>query len=210
VLTDPTMIRKRYPKDDSARENTGEIALIVTEAHLEDDASQSSIKVLPQVPLPHCPLRARIWALYEQRHVDAGREYYEESRHRVVFRRDADEKQDVTIMSADEVSPTVWRIQIVPPGERASNFGPNRRFLRGSRSGGVERELVFSDYGRASQLAHWVRTHPGRPISNLGLNYKGGADAPSLVAVKTIDDECADDEFHRAGQQGRQTNAGAG
>jgi hypothetical protein len=212
LTTDPTLIHKQTLGDETAYEDKGDIALIVTEAHLADDQSQSSIKVLPQVPLPHCPLRAQIWALYEQRHIDAGREYYDEARHQVTFRREADLHHEVTVMSADEVSPTVWKIQIVERNEQASNFGGKRQFLSGRRlGGGSYRELVFSDYGRASQLAHWVRSHPGKPISELVLNYNGsGESAPSLVAVKTIDDECRRDDRREPDTRIRQVKATSG
>lgn len=77
-----------------------------------DGKDKPSIDVLPQAPVPHCPLKARVWMLYEQRHIEAGRQFYDESRQRVRFVRDADKKADVEIASADEVSPAVWTLKI--------------------------------------------------------------------------------------------------
>jgi hypothetical protein len=85
VVTDPITIQRRYPKDKDKPPLGDDVVLQVTGIHLEDethelDGEHASITVLPQAPVPHCALRARIWMLYEQRHIDKGREHYEESR----------------------------------------------------------------------------------------------------------------------------------
>jgi hypothetical protein len=50
--------------------------------------------------------------LYEQRHIEAGRKFYDESRQTVRFVRDAEQKVDVEIASADDISPAVWTLKI--------------------------------------------------------------------------------------------------
>lgn len=115
IVTDLTTILKKFPNDLPKKPNGDEVVLVVTGTHLEDGAKelkpdQATISVLPQAPLPHCALRARVWALYEQRSIKTGREYYDESQQEAVFLRDADEKQDLDIMGPDEVSPAVWAI----------------------------------------------------------------------------------------------------
>ncbi len=78
----------------------------------EGDKDKPSIDVLPQVPIPHCPLKAKVWMLYEQRHIDAGRKYYDEAKQTVSLVRDEDKEQDVEIVGADDVSPAVWSLKI--------------------------------------------------------------------------------------------------
>jgi hypothetical protein len=46
-----------------------EINLVVTDLDLKDGGKGPSMQVLPVVPLPHCALRAKITAIYEERHV---------------------------------------------------------------------------------------------------------------------------------------------
>jgi hypothetical protein len=120
VVTDPVTIQRRYPHPEE-KDNLplgDDIVLQVTGSHLENetdelDEDHASITVLPQAPVPHCALRARIWILYEQRHIDKGDEYYEESQQTVSLMRDADEPRDVDFMSPDDVSPAAWSIQVV-------------------------------------------------------------------------------------------------
>ena len=49
--------------------------------------------------------------LYEWRKVDGGRESYDESNQSVRIIRDAEDKEDVEIMNADEVSPALWTLR---------------------------------------------------------------------------------------------------
>jgi hypothetical protein len=197
VVTDPGLIQRVFPADKQYRPIDADIALVVTDVHLDDGDnpdSKDSIKVVAQAPLPHCALRARVWALYEQRHVYGGDEYYDESRQRVVFIRSVDEKRDVEIIGADDVSPTVWKIQIVRKGERPSGDWNGRSFLQANLKNGVPRDLVFSDYGRATKVAHWVRTHPGQgAANNLEFSYKAedSEAGAGLVVVKNLSDDCA-------------------
>ena len=82
IVTDALTIQKRFPQDESHREPMGDdIVLLVTGTHLDEDIAPEDnkrpnsvdnkrpvpISVLPQVPVPHCALRARIWMLYQQR-----------------------------------------------------------------------------------------------------------------------------------------------
>ena len=119
VVTDALTIQKRFPRDKSHRKPIGDdIVLLVTGTHLDgdvvppDDNKQPPITVLPEVPVPHCALRARVWMLYEERRVDDGRGSYDESRQAVTLVHEAEDKEDLDIMSADEVSPAVWSLQI--------------------------------------------------------------------------------------------------
>jgi hypothetical protein len=149
------------------------VTLVVTRISLE--IKEPSIEVLPLVPLPHCALRANISAVYEQRHVEAGREFYDESRHRVTFIHDVDQERPVEVVPADDVSPFLWRIQLVPKGELPTNTWGTRKALNASfREAGAWRELVFSDYGRAVKLAHWVRTNANKTLSGYVFNWKEG------------------------------------
>ena len=196
IVTDPDMIWKKFPADPRKRPPGDDLALVVTGLHLQDGAAElvpneASISVLPQVPLPHCALRARVWMLYEHRAVSKGQEYYDESQQDVVLERDADEKQDIEVMAADDVSPAVWSIQILPNTNQTDSTAP---VLVSAHVGkGLPRELVFTDYGQASTFAHWIRTHPDAKIQSLAFNYTDGS---SVVPVKKKDDAC-DDGYDR-------------
>ena len=89
AVTDAQTIRKRFPTDDSRHDSADDdIVLLVRGTHFEGDFApekgqpaggqdhQTTIDVLPQVPVPHCALRARVWMLYEWRQVNEGRELY--------------------------------------------------------------------------------------------------------------------------------------
>ena len=106
ITTDPTVILA------GAKANLEEpdIALVVTATHLDD--AKPTIKVLPLAPLPHCALRAEVWTIYEQRHINKGREFYDEFEQEVVFIHDVDKKKYVDIVGADDASPFVWQIQL--------------------------------------------------------------------------------------------------
>src|SRR5579871_628947 len=106
AVTDPKTIWRRYPKDAAQRRPDDDpIVLLVTGTHFDgdgepapDDKARPAVDILPEVRVPHCALRARVWMLYEQRHIDKGREAYEESKQDVTLIRDAEDKQDVDIV----------------------------------------------------------------------------------------------------------------
>lgn len=198
VVTDALTIQKRFPKDKSPRNPMGDdIVLLVTGSHLDGDVAPSNddkqlpITVLPQVPVPHCSLRARVWMLYEERRVDGGRDSYDESRQTVTLLHEAEDKEDLDIMSADEVSPAVWSLQICDSNKCE---GKNNRLLQANVKNGQLRNVVFTDYGQAVKLAHGLRTAQKSTIpgSNLTFNYPGDPPNPkeSLVPVKQMDDVC--------------------
>jgi hypothetical protein len=167
-----------------------QIHLVVTGLHLDDEGKEPSMEVLPLVPLPHCALRANISAVYEQCHVHSGREFYDESRQQVVFIHDVDDERPVKIIDADDVSPFVWRVQLVPDKMYPDNSWTGRRALNARFKGtGSWRQLVFSEYGRAVNLTHWVRTHAGQTISGYEFNWSVGT---GLAVIKQTKDECVE------------------
>jgi hypothetical protein len=168
IVTDPDMIWNETPPLPAAtfpaisqnqhRQDDKPIELLVR--HFEEKATDKPPKpmldLLPQVWVPHCPLRARVWMLYEKREVRSGREFYEEGKQIVKLMRHAEDKQDIDIMSADEVSPAVWTLMRCAGGRCQD--------LMASLVTGPEwaaRKLVFTDYSIAIRLAHWLKTHPG-------------------------------------------------
>jgi hypothetical protein len=173
-------------------EDDDTVVLLVTSGVLEDGAvglneKAASLTVSPQRPIPHCPLMANVWMLYEERRIDKGWEFYEESKQEVSFVRKADPPRTVEVVSADDVSPAVWSIQIMPPpGAPRSNI----IHLLGARADASSsyRELVFTDFRQASAVARWERTHAGRTVSNLTFNYL--AEGGSLVPIRKKGSEC--------------------
>jgi hypothetical protein len=71
-------------------------------------------KAAPALPGAACPLMTNVWMLYEERRIDKGWEFYEESKQEVSFLRKADPPRPAEVVSADDVRPAVWSIQIVP------------------------------------------------------------------------------------------------
>jgi hypothetical protein len=192
IETDPWTVQKRYPTEEIPAIND-DVVLVVTGMHINDGADDltgkaASLTVIPQTQLPHCRLLARIWMLYEQRRITKGREFYDESRQTVELYRDATQPADVEIMGADDVAP-FWVIRIVPPGQTASEQKSEKTKVLGTMlpPDGQFRELAFTDYLEASQLAGWVRRNRGAQIGTRILNYPAGA---SLVPFRKTEDEC--------------------
>jgi hypothetical protein len=204
VVTDTWTIHLPQIIDMSAKPED-DLVLLVRGTKLDEvsegDRGKPSIDVLPQAPVPHCPLKARVWMLYEQRHIDAGRKYYDEAKQTVSLVRDEDEKQDVEVVGADDVSPAVWSLKICSDCDgngRDKNLKDNDLQAHVS-SGGKPRNLVFTDYGQAVKLAHWLRLQrQGVTLSNLKFNYPvSGFPNASLVPFKNIKNEC--DNTHTQG-----------
>ena len=174
----------------SKRKN--DLVLLVRSTKLDEvsdgDKKKPSIDVLPQAPVPHCPLRAMVWMLYEQRHIEAGRKYYDEARQAISFVRDKDAEQYVDIVSADDVSPAVWTLKICAGQCDPNGNDPNLQAY--VSAGGQKRDLVFTDYGEAVKLAHWLRyERPGVTLNKLQFTYPVAGQA-SLVPFKKTEDEC--------------------
>jgi hypothetical protein len=185
IVTDPVLIRNKYPGDTHPTPIGDDLVLAITAMHLDDaDDNASSLTLLPQAQMPHCPLLARVWMLYAQRQIVTGREFYRESQQTVRIVRDAVRPTDVTIINADDVAP-VWFIQIV--GNDQKNANGRVQILGARLTGGQYRALVFADYDQASKLASWVRQRSGRPLKDRSFNYPDGA---SLVPWKLTEDEC--------------------
>jgi hypothetical protein len=209
VVTDALTIQKRFPKDDGQKIPLGDdLVLLVKATRLDDDVAPATtgkqtgnaglsdpLTVLPQIPIPHCALRARVWMLYEERRVDSGRESYDESKQAVTLLREAEDKEDIDIMPADEVSPAVWSLQICD-GNQCDGKRDNP--VKASLKNGQLRRLVFTDYGQAIKLAHWLRVNQQNTIagSRYTFNYPDNPnssnypDKRSLIPVKTMGDEC--------------------
>ena len=201
AVTDAQTIRKRFPTDDSRHDgDDDDIVLLVTGTHFEGDFApekgqpadgadhQTTIDVLPQVPVPHCALRARVWMLYEWRQVDEGRESYDESKQKVTIMRDAEDRADVEIMNADEVSPAVWSLKKCAQTKCDDDSKPLTATVKDTQR---YRKVVFTDYGVAVKLAHWLRTN--KQSTPAGSNYTfdyGPNSKESLIPVKSKIDEC--------------------
>jgi hypothetical protein len=223
VTTDGVQIMKgaTVPGSGAPRD---QIVLAVTGLNLEGEAP--SMDVVPLVPLPHCALRAAVHVFYEQRHILSGREFYDEAKHEVTFVHSKDDQQDVSVVGADDVSPFVWSIQIVAPHkEPDDDWGEGKMSALRARTSesGAFRLIVFSDYGRAVKLAHWVRTHPKEPLLstptgarpgdsaayafNYGASqFHGGGGDHGLAVIKKTGDACRMKRFAPAPDPTDETN----
>jgi hypothetical protein len=192
VVTDPLTIHKKYPNDKiTSWTDKDNLVLLVRKTKLAETRNEedNSIDVLPQARVPHCALKAKVWMLYEERHIEAGRKYYDEARQGVQFVRDVDHERDMDIVSADDVSPAVWTLKTCSGECNQTEKDPN---LQAFVPDGQSRDLVFTDYGQAVKLAHWLRHHQGATVSNLQFNYPRpeAPHAKSLMPYKMVGDEC--------------------
>jgi len=193
MLTTPALIKRTFPQGDPPVGNEGaqsddSLLLLVSNTNLDDDVN-ATIDAEPYSPPPHCALWARVWTIYEIRHVTGGASYFDESRQDVALVQDAEEKHDVEIVPADDVSPAVWSINIIKHDhDGKTTSGP----LTGKVDDGSERRFVFTDYGQATKFAHWVRSKKQPGISDLNLNYTPDnyAARDNLVVVKETADAC--------------------
>jgi hypothetical protein len=81
------------------------------------------------------------------------------------------------------------------PRAKCDKFLQARVKMEG-REEGQWRELVFTDYGRAVKLAHWLRFKPHGYTSNgIEFNYTSEPQDPkaSLVPDKNMTNECEKD-----------------
>ena len=188
LITDPATIHKTFPNDANEYTTGGDVALLVTETHLTDnggrdlDEDTAAITALPQALLPHCPLLARVWMLYEERHIKDRGEFYDEAHQEVELLRKAEMPKDIEIVPADDVSPAVWRLKLLPgaPDQSRTPNANSRTAMQGEMLQGHAdeqsplRDIVFTDYGQASAMAHWIRYHYKEKIGSLSLNYNAG------------------------------------
>jgi hypothetical protein len=197
VVTDPLLIHRRSPEElVSSQADVDNLVLLVRSTKLDDVSNgkdKPSIDLLPQAPVPHCPLKARIWMLYEQRHIEAGRKFYDESQQRVRFVRDAEKKVDVEIASADDVSPAVWTLKMCHGQCDPDGKDPTLQAFVAPH--GLKRDLVFTDYGQAVKLAHWLRyQQKDVTLTKLRFDYPfAQKPPPSLVPYKNTKNDCARD-----------------
>jgi hypothetical protein len=193
VVTDPLTIHKKEPNEKiMSWEDDNNLVLLVRKTKLGETPEQknNSIDVLPQARVPHCALKAKVWMLHEERRIEAGRKYYDEARQSVRFVRDVDRERDMDIVNADDVSPAVWTLKTCS-GE-CDHTEKDRNLQAFVVPDGQSRDLVFTDYGEAVKLAHWLRHHQGATVSNLQFNYPRpeAPHAKSLMPYKMVRDEC--------------------
>jgi hypothetical protein len=180
------------------QENDEDVVLLVAGFRAYDEpaalggAPESAINVLPQVPVPHCPLKARVWMLFNERRVDDAKDSYIEGDQSVTFLHAAVDKTDVEVMSADEVSPAVWSLRICDTSQCDAE---PLKFLKASgKATGVMRRVVFTDYGKAVNVANWLRSAQQKTPerSNLTFNYPSAApnSKQELVPFKNTRNEC--------------------
>jgi hypothetical protein len=162
---------------------TQEIVLIGSSPHLYDgvkplDEHIATLDIHPQQLIAHCPLIARVWMVYERRDIASGGEHYDEGAQSVSLVRDAsaigsDNAPGIVskIMDADSVSPAIWQISAEDgSGQVVAGVDPR-----------APRQLLFTDYGVATMMAHWLRESSAKSIAKVTLSYPS---AKGLVATK--------------------------
>jgi hypothetical protein len=191
ILTDPTTIRKSTPEE--SRENE-KLVLRVTGAHLTDGIKylgpqDARITVLPEEPLPHCPLKAKVWMLYEKRQIKLGGAHYTEGFQRVELVKDGEAVHAVEIVPADDIAPAVWSIRMSENGRSST--------LQAKTAGATKRDLVFTDYVMASQLIHWLKGHPSTSVNKLQEIEFPDYNGQTLVPYKNVHNDCDPQDVDR-------------
>jgi hypothetical protein len=194
-----------------------ELVLIGSNPHLFDGAAalspaKASLDVQPQQPLLHCPLRARVRMQYEKRDILSGRASYDEGKQGVVLVKDASDFDTnnrpgslATIMTADEVSPAIWQIVTkidTKDGNTEVADPAGQQDIQAGVQGGNPRPLLFTDFGTATQLAHWIRETGAKRIGknlvltnttikgkSVSLVVKKRWQDPKLSSTSQLDDE---------------------
>jgi hypothetical protein len=193
ILTDHTMIKRptpSWPDDppDSDALVASEPALVVTDEHLTNEQGdflppkQAFLTVLPQEVLPHCPLLARVWMIYENRHVEAGGGHIPEGEQRVSLTEDSEGGKQVEIVGADDISPYVWSIAVRDDATGGVSD------LTAATAGGRPRKVVFSDFTLASELVHWLKDKGSD--HTLGTLSFADWKEKTLVPRKHISNDC--------------------
>jgi hypothetical protein len=114
---------------------------------------------------------------------------------------DAQDKQDVEIMDADEVSPAIVSLRLCENSKRDDDS----EFLRArDRSNDLPwRRVVFTNYRDAIGLARWLRAHQQNSLPNSAYQFNYPSDTGkanvSLVPVTTAGNECEVEQSERTG-----------
>jgi hypothetical protein len=154
--------------------------------------------------------------LYGERKVaDGTNNFYDESQQDVELIRAGEDKADVEVISADEVSPAVWSLRICDTSQCDSEpvklLQAKVRPTEGQdhTTPGVMRNVVFADYGKAVAVAHWLRYARNETPhgSKYTFNYPSAVQdsKQALVPYKNTRDECKppdkknDDAYARGG-----------
>jgi hypothetical protein len=153
----PRPIVRPLPVTNDDADRDEKLVLVVSNAHLADGEQDPRINVLPQSALPHCPLKANVWMLYEIRNIKSGRQNYLEGLQQVELSQEGYNAEAVDIVPADDIAPAVWSIKVTdakakPP---VTDDTPD---LTAQIDKGSVRKLVFTDYLTTSELAHWLKT----------------------------------------------------
>ena len=107
------------------------------------------------------------------------------SKQAVTLVRDAEDKEDLDAVSADEVSPAVWSLEKCEKGQ-CEDGDENKNPLRATVRNGPQqwRKVVFTDYGVAVQVAHWLRTNDNSAFSDLKYKFDYGSDCDTALRTK--------------------------
>ena len=184
ILTGPETIRKTTLEDANVPKPAPKLVLRVIDAHLTDgtkyvDRDSARITVLPEEALPHCPLKARVWMLYERRVITSGEEHYMDGQQEVELVKDGEPVHDVEIVPADDVAPAVWSIRALENENET---------LQATTDHGEMHDLVFTDPGMASELIHWLKANHGGRLQEMQFS---DLERQTWVPHKQRDNECA-------------------
>jgi hypothetical protein len=207
ILTDPSIIRcesgnqrkcppnpaaKALPTANDETDPDGNLELVVDSTSLENGEQDPRIDVLPQSALPHCPLKAQVWMLYESRNIISGRGNLLEGLQKVELRQDVFDAGTVDIVPADDIAPAVWSIKVTDARakEPVTDDAPD---LFAQINKGSARKLAFTNYLTASELVHWLKTQMaagtrGEPsLQKMTFHVDS---SKTLTPFKHITDDC--------------------
>lgn len=185
----PPLARSAGGSGDDQDADDG-LVLRVSNTHLDEGETNPRMSVLPQNALPHCPLIANVWMLYEIRNITKGRQNYVEGMQQVELSKEGYNAGKVQIVPADDIAPAVWSIKVTDAADRAPVVD-DKPDLTGQVEHARPRRLVFTDYLTASELAHWLKTKMATgddpTVGKMKFNVDPGK---TLTPFKHVTDDC--------------------
>lgn len=190
MLTNPNSISTTgsNPASRATIDDRDRTAFVVDATHLTDGVQylgddKANITLHSQEVLPHCPLIADVWMMYEVKKLVTGGYHHLEGLQNVKLIQDGEIKQKVEIVPADDIAPAVWSIR-----RQKENGAGHALDLRANMPGDASRRVVSTDYTTMSELAHWLKANsPEKSLSGITFDYSQG---DSLVPFKNVTNDC--------------------
>lgn len=181
VIKDPS--KTNAPKELRVLSGSNLILYKDSKILLPNDAS---IDITLDISPPYCPLIAKVCMIYQLRTIISNQESYIEGDQEIKIEKDSICKEDVNIMTANEIQPNTWQIKDKESETPVYATTFNNESL----------DLVFQDFETAYYFAEWMKKTRARYIGKGNRYVKltlGGENIPeiypNLEVKKTVKEE---------------------